>query len=91
MRVKEHESQGTDRMKFKDELTENESEEFPVFKRFENEESYHKEYEKALKFANRKKKYRQVYTMVDTEGNKTAYLKGCHLVNRFGYCVLGTK
>ena len=79
------------KLKFKEVLTERESEEFPVFKRYEDEVSYEKEYEKALKFANKNKKFRKVYTMVDGEHNNTFYLKGLHFVNRFAFCVLGVK
>ncbi|TET75436.1 MAG: hypothetical protein E3J56_00630 [Candidatus Aminicenantes bacterium] len=72
---------------YPEELTMYQSEKFPVFKRFDDSDSYKKDYQKALAYA--KKVHGQVYTMVDGEDNKTYYLKGLHYVNRFGFCVLG--
>ena len=67
-------------------LTENECEEYPVFKMFDDGDSYKEDYNNALDYA--KEVNGQVYTMVDGEDNHTHYLKGLHLVNRFGFCVL---
>ena len=74
---------------YPEELTEKQTEKYPLFKTFSDGDSYKEDYEKALKYA--KKKDAQVYTMVDGENNKTYYLKGLHYVNRFGFCVLGVK
>ena len=81
----------TNTTKFKEELTENQADNFPVIKNFCDSKTYRRDYNKALKFANKKKGFREIYTMVDTETNRTAYLKGLHFVNRFGFCVLGVK
>ena len=48
--------------------------------------SYKEDLDKAIEYS--KKHKGTIYTMIDTENNKTAYWKGIHLVNRFGYCVL---
>lgn len=77
------------KLKFKEVLTENQADNFPIFKNFCESSSYKEDYEKALKYA--KRGIREVYTMVDTETNRTAYWKGLHFVNRFGFCVLGVK
>lgn len=74
---------------FPEELTVKEMEQFTISKPFYNGDSYQKDYTEAKKYALKVKG--EVYTMVSGEGNKTFYLKGNHLVNRFGYAVLGWK
>ena len=75
--------------KYPEELTMEESDQYPYFERFDDADSYKQDYENAVKFA--KENNGQVYTMVDGENNKTYYLKGLHYVNRFGFCVLGVE
>ena len=74
---------------YPEELTMSQADEYPLFKTFCDSNSYKKDYERAVKFA--KKKKGQIYTMIDGEDNKTHYWKGLHYVNRFGFCVLGVK
>ena len=74
---------------YPEELTQKQTEKYPLYKIFLDGDTYKEDYEKAVKFA--KKNNGEVYTMVNGENNQTYYLKGYHLVNRFGFCVLGIK
>lgn len=48
--------------------------------------TFREDFEEAVKYA--KKNGGEVYTMVDGDDGETVYLKGCHYVNRFAFCVL---
>jgi hypothetical protein len=71
-------------VKYKDELTEEESEFFDF--KLIDVGSYKEDYEEAVKYA--KKNGGEVYTMVDGDDGEIVYLKGLHYVNRINFCVL---